>query len=145
MERSLDALSFQPISKVPGAGTSTTWHNYTVVDSQLPNGAAFIYYRLSQTDASGVFTYSPVRTVTITAQAPDFMAYPTRVPTGQPATYYYTGPNEPATIQVLDVLGRVVRTTTVSGVPQGQVPLDSLTAGVYLLRYTTAKASYSGH
>ena len=142
VERSLDARTFGAIGAVAGAGTSTARHDYALLDQQLPAGAALLYYRLRQVDADGTFSYSPVRAVRLKAQAAGFAVYPTKVPTGQAAAYLYTGPGEPATLQVLDLLGRVVRTAQVDGRAQGQVPLQGLASGAYLLRYTSASASF---
>lgn len=72
-----------------------------------------------------------------------FSAYPTHVAVGQNATYRYTGPTGPATLQVFDLLGRLVRRATVMGQAEGEVPLAGLAIGVYLLRYTTASAGFS--
>ena len=144
VERSLDARAFAAVGTLPGAGTSTTRHAYDFLDTRLPAGASLLYYRLRQTDLSGALTYSVVRTVARQPQAAGFAVYPTRVPTGQVATYTYSGPALAGTLQVLDLLGRVVRTSAVDGRAQGEVPLAGLATGSYLLRYTTASASYSG-
>ena len=79
----------------------------------------------------------------LAAQAAGFAVYPTKVPMGETATYLYTGPAEPATLQVFDLLGRIVRTTTVNGRAQGEVPLAGLASGAYLLRYATPTARFS--
>jgi hypothetical protein len=142
VERSLDGRAFTPIGTVAGAGTSAARHNYTLLDTQLPPGATLLYYRLAQTDVSGAITYTPVRTVAL-ASAAGFTVYPTHVATGQPATYLYTGPAGAASIQVLDVLGRPVRTLAVDGRAQGELPLAGLVPGAYLLRYTAATASFT--
>ena len=142
VERSLDARTFGAIGTAAGAGTSTSRHDYTLFDAKLPAGATLLYYRLRQTDIIGDFSYSPVRTVALTALAAGFVVYPTHVPTGQAATYIYTGPTGPATLLVLDMLGRTVRTVTPDGRAQGEVPLAGLAIGSYLLRYTTATGSY---
>ena len=144
VERSRDARLFQGVGTVAGAGTSIVRHDYTLLDNQLPAGATLLYYRLWQTDGSGTLSYSPVRTVALTAQAVGFVVYPTKVPVGQAATYLYTGPAEAGTLQVLDLLGRVVRTAPVDGRAQGEVPLAGLSSGSYLLRYTSATASFGG-
>ena len=144
VERSLDARVFAAVGTVMGAGTSSSRHDYTLLDQKLPAGATLLYYRLRQNDLSGDFSYSPVRTVALAPQAAGFVVYPTHVPTGQAATYLYTGPPEPATLQVLDLLGRVVRTARVDGRAEGEVPLADLAIGSYVLRYTTATASFSG-
>ena len=143
VERSLDARVFAAISSVAGAGTSTVRHDYALLDSQLPAGASLLYYRLRQTDLDGSPHYSPVRTVALTEQAAGFVVYPTKVPIGQAASYLYTGPAGPATLLVLDLLGRTVQTLALDGRAQGQVPLFGLASGAYLLRYTTATASFT--
>ena len=142
VERSLDARAFTALGTVAGAGTSSARHDYAWLDQQLPAGATLLYYRLRQTDAGGDFRYSPVRSVALTPQAAGFAVYPTKVPVGAAATYLYTGPAEPATLQVLDLLGRVVRTVPVDGQAQGVVPLAGLSSGSYLLRYTAASARF---
>ena len=144
VERSVDARTFAAIGTVPGAGTSATAHDYTLLDNQLPAGITLLHYRLRLVDSNGDFTYSPVRSLARPALAAGFGVYPSRVPAGQAATYYYTGPAGPATLQVLDLLGRVLRTTTVDGRAQGDVPLAGLPTGTYLLRFTTATARFSG-
>ena len=144
VERSRDARVFQGVGTVAGAGTSTTRRDYTLLDNQLPAGAALLYYRLRQTDVNGTLSYSPVRTVALTPQAAGFVVYPTKVPVGQTTSYLYTGPAEAGTLQVLDLLGRVVRTTSVDGRAQGEVSLAGLASGSYLLRYATATGSCGG-
>lgn len=142
VERSLDARAFVAVGTVAGAGTSTARHDYALLDQKLPGGAALLYYRLRQTDASGDMSYSPVRSVALAPQTAGFAVYPTRVPTGQAASYIYTGPAGPATLEVLDLLGRVVRTAPADGRAQGEVPLAGLATGAYLLRYTSATARF---
>jgi hypothetical protein len=144
VERSLDGRSFEEVGRLPGAGTTPIAHDYTLLDSRLPGGATLLYYRLRQADLGGQLTYSPMQTVALPFQAAGFVVYPTSVPAGQVATYRYTGPAEGATLRVFDMLGRPVRTVCVDGRPQGEVPLAGLAAGVYLLRYMTATASFGG-
>ncbi len=144
VERSLDARTFVAVGTVAGAGNSTVRRDYSLLDARLPGGATLLYYRLRQTDLSGSFSFSPVRSVALAPVAAGFVVYPTRVPAGQAATYLYTGPAAPATLRVLDMVGRVVRTVAVDGRAEGTVPLTGLAAGSYLLRYTTATASFGG-
>ena len=143
VERSPDARAFAAIGSVAVAGTSATRHDYTLLDQKLPAGAALLYYRLRQTDTNGDFTYSPVRAVALGPQAAGFAVYPTRVPTGQATVYHYTGPAEAGTLEVLDLLGRVVRTTQADGRAQGEVPLQGLATGAYLMRYTSATSRFT--
>lgn len=141
VERSLDGRAFVAIGTVAGAGTSTTRHDYTLLDDHLPAGASLLYYRLAQTDLSGAVTYTPVRIVALAAAGPSFVVYPSHVPVGQTISYLYTGPAGVATVEVLDLLGRVVRSTPVAGGPQGEVTLAGLAPGPYLVHYAAAAAS----
>ena len=143
IEASADGQTFRRIGQVAGHGSTAQPQQYQLTDKAIARYAADpVYYRLRQVDADGTATYSPVRTVRASSAA-GFVVYPTHVPTGQAATYRYTGPAEPATLQVLDALGRTVRSTSLDGRPEGNVPLAGLATGVYLLRYTSATASFS--
>jgi hypothetical protein len=56
VEKSIDGISFVPVSYVDGAGNSLIVNQYSIIDTQLFEGT--IYYRLKQTDFNGSFTYS---------------------------------------------------------------------------------------
>jgi hypothetical protein len=136
VERSVTGASFAAVGTVAGAGTSTTSHNYTLLDKSLPAGATLLYYRLRQNDVNGTFSYSPVRTVALSPQAAGFVIFPTKVPAGEPAQYLYTGPNEPGTLEILNSLGQRLGTVALDGRATGTVPLVNLASGGYLVRYT---------
>ena len=136
VERSHDARTFAAIGTVAGAGTSAARHDYALLDGKLPAGATLLYYRLRQTDLSGDFSYSPVRTVALAPLAAGFVVYPSRLATGQAAQYLYTGPAEAGTLEILNVIGQVLSTVALDGRAQGEVPLAGLATGAYILRYT---------
>ncbi|HNQ12865.1 MAG TPA: T9SS type A sorting domain-containing protein [Bacteroidia bacterium] len=69
IERSGDGKTFEDISKVKGAGNSTTVRNYSAVDPSPLNGIS--YYRLKQTDYDGTSTHSEVVSVNYTAKTPE--------------------------------------------------------------------------
>ena len=144
VERSADGLVFAPLATVAGAGTSSTRHDYALLDARLPAGAALLYYRLAQTDHSGAVVHSPVRAVHLRPTAAAFVVYPTRVGAGQNSSYRYTGPAGPGTLLVTDLVGRVVRRQPVDGRTQGEVPLAGLARGEYLLRYVLEKSRFDG-
>ena len=143
VERSLDGRTFQAVGSLPGVGSSASAHAYSLLDGHLPAGATLLYYRLRQTDRDGTAHYAPLRTVALSAAVAGFVVYPTRVGSGQAASYRYTGPAGAGTLLVLDMLGRPLRTLPVDGSAQGEVPLAGLVTGAYLLRYTTATASFT--
>lgn len=55
IERSSDALSFEPIGQMKGFGTTTEPHFYKLIDSS-PLTQGISYYRLTQTDVNGTVT-----------------------------------------------------------------------------------------
>ncbi|NNK80861.1 MAG: T9SS type A sorting domain-containing protein [Flavobacteriales bacterium] len=58
LEGSIDAVNFQVITEMPGAGFSSSMLSYEILD-RYPS-AAVNYYRLKQTDYDGSFTYSDI-------------------------------------------------------------------------------------
>lgn len=56
IERSSDALYWESIAELDGAGNSTSPISYAYTDAYAPYG--WLYYRLKQTDFDGSFSYS---------------------------------------------------------------------------------------
>ncbi len=61
IERSFDAIDFQVVGRVDGAGNSTSNLSYSLTDMKPYAGVT--YYRLKQTDYNGDFTISDMITV----------------------------------------------------------------------------------
>ncbi len=74
VERSRDGVRFDPVLRVPGAGTSTARIDYFEVDPRPLAGTS--YYRLRQTDYDGTSTLSTVVAVQMPVRANDFKVYP---------------------------------------------------------------------
>lgn len=58
IERSGDAQNFTSIEQLPGSGTTTISHSYSIKDFSVPEG--LVYYRLKQVDFDGKFSYSEI-------------------------------------------------------------------------------------
>lgn len=58
VERSTDAIAFEPVLQLSGAGNSASMLHYSTVDQNPLAGIS--YYRLRQTDFNGTSTVSPV-------------------------------------------------------------------------------------
>jgi hypothetical protein len=135
VERSVDGQSFGAVGTVSGAGTSSTRHTYSLLDKQLPYGAASLYYRLRQLDADGSIRYSPVRVVqldkaTVPAQ---LLAYPN--PAHEAVRIKLLGPASSAPVEVYDATGRLLRTLPAPAPgTEASLPLAGLPAGLYVLR-----------
>lgn len=61
VQRSVDGTNFQNLIRMSGAGTSTHTNTYASIDKNPSVGTN--YYRLMFTDASGINTYSEVKTI----------------------------------------------------------------------------------
>lgn len=82
IENSTDGVNFNTVANVDGAGNSDAVLFYSYIDKKPVNGLSF--YRLKQTDFSGEFTYSELRSVRIerTFKA-NYSAYPNPVTKGE--------------------------------------------------------------
>lgn len=129
VQRSADGRSFGTIGRAAAAGISSIPLSYTLRDPQLLPGTS--YYRLQQVDLDGTATYSPV--VAVTHEVRSLTAAP------NPATglVHLTGPlvaGTSARVQLLDPLGRCVRTATGSASQSSfDLPLTGLPTGCYVL------------
>lgn len=131
IESSLDGHTFVQLAQVPGRGNSTLAQAYEYVDAQFAHApAGVVYYRLRQVDTDGHTTYSPVRTLRNEATAA-LHVYPS--PTAATANVLVSGAAS-ATVQLLDVQGRLLATVPVGAAGTAQLPTAGLAAGLYLVR-----------
>ena len=128
IERSRDAIHFEPIKKIAGAGNSMTTINYETYDRNPYSGTS--YYRLKQTDFDGTYSYSDIRTVRV------YESFKARIypnPTSQNETFIIeVDTDDVYTIQVTDLSGRTVLTKT--NLRDQRIELDArFKAGVYIV------------
>ncbi|TAL59117.1 MAG: T9SS type A sorting domain-containing protein [Bacteroidetes bacterium] len=104
VECSQNGLHFEEVTRVTGAGNTSTTHNYSAVDNEPYNGIS--YYRLRQTDFNGQFTYSNI--VRVNLPAGDVMlVYPNPSGKDEPFNVSISGKKGKKTVIVLrDLLGR---------------------------------------
>ncbi len=74
IEKSLDGTNFSIITKLPGAGNSSTMNTYTSVDRNPTLGIS--YYRLKQTDYNGRFERTDWYSVNIEKDINGLLIYP---------------------------------------------------------------------
>ncbi|MDO7846975.1 T9SS type A sorting domain-containing protein [Hymenobacter sp. M29] len=133
VEVSPDGWAFRPVgSPVPGQGTTNTPTDYAFTDPNLLTYAtALVYYRLRQVDTDGTASYSPVRTIALTAAATGLALYPNPASTG--ATL--TGTRPGTVVQMYDALGRAVTAATADATGTATLALPfGLATGVYVVR-----------
>ena len=77
IERSYDAVSFEEIARVKGAGNSKEVQSYSFKDD--PPVSGLIYYRLSQTDFDGTMEVFSLKVVNLRAFQNTTIVYPTNI------------------------------------------------------------------
>lgn len=81
VERAGRDLSFDEVARVPGVGTSSTPHAYSITDDNPFAGR--LYYRLKQTDVDGTVSYAGIRSIDIPASDKSLSVYPNPTTDGQ--------------------------------------------------------------
>jgi Cellulase (glycosyl hydrolase family 5)/Secretion system C-terminal sorting domain len=106
IERSFDGKTFQKIGQVKAIGNSVTPQNYTYLDQNPLNNVN--YYRIQQTDLDGRTQVSNVVSVRMGNGKGKIVIAPN--PAKDNVILNFDGELEQATLQVYDLLGRVVLT-----------------------------------
>ena len=132
VERSPDAIHYDPILHVPGAGNSQQVLEYGDRDPEPLSGLS--YYRLRQTDQNGTSTVSGAVPVYFHGHGREALA----VLQGAEGTFVLHGFATGSTLEVLDLTGRVVARSTVVSEGLAPVPTERLPHGVYVLRINDA-------
>lgn len=107
IERSKDAINFEELKRVKGAGNSTQMLSYKDVDENPYMGKSF--YRLRQTDFNGSYTYSDIREVNISdlTTVNDFV-YPNPTENVVNVTFEDIQSLDPINVKLFDNLGQIV-------------------------------------
>jgi hypothetical protein len=137
--------NFAAIGTVKGNGTTLATQQYDLLDRQAPIGTA--YYRLRQTDFNGV---SRVVGNVISLHRQSIANHSISiapVPANTTAQISFTANEGIATVQLYDINGKLhinqALTVGQNGLAAYQANLNSLSAGVYLVRITDSKGIVS--
>lgn len=128
VERGTDALHFDPLLQVPGAGNSHSLLHYTDVDLAPLEGLS--YYRLRQTDLDGTSEVSDAVPVFFRGSGMQSLT----VLYGEDAIHLRHGFAAGSTVEVLDLTGRLLLRTTITGTGLFRLPTEELARGIYLIR-----------
>lgn len=141
IERSTDAINFETIGQVDGAGNTDDLINYRYTDTNPVAGVT--YYRLKQVDTNGEFEHSEIKRVYLQALQEEitWKLYPNPLASGELLVLEHNGTANatPLSFQILGLDGRRVAHGQYEYRPQ-QIFIDTqgFPAGMYLLRITTA-------
>lgn len=135
VERSSDANAFEEVTRVKGAGNSTTPLSYTANDLSALEGIS--YYRLKQTDFDGHYKYSGV--VTVQQKTDVFAIVNTQYSETQNSIQLQLSndADRMVNIELYDLTGKKMCALSqqISGTsPEIIIPAGGLAHGIYLLR-----------
>jgi hypothetical protein len=145
LQRSVDAVDWQVISKVNGQGTSTQTTSYKGLDKELNHD--MYYYRLKQVDFDGKFTYTKtisLENLSNSSKVGLTLVYP------NPATEYinlsYYSPSiDEVQLSIMDVQGRKVKVFTFNlekGQSMTRLNLQGLAKGYYFIKIVSQTGFY---
>ena len=138
VERSETGEKFTEILAVKGAGTKSSESVYSVYD-QLPK-PGITYYRLKQTDYSGVFTYSRIVKVDMPSRL-FWSIYPNPVAGSELNVRMLEGDlGNDVQIRLSDASGHELFTKVIQRLATTDITIDleqKLSAGVYILSVAT--------
>ncbi|MBA2249962.1 MAG: T9SS type A sorting domain-containing protein [Chitinophagaceae bacterium] len=138
VERSTDGHLFSNVSTLPGNGTTSIEHTYSILDDVESQTAAIVYYRLKQTDLDGKSSYSRVVAVKLKGELHPVSVSP------NPFTSYLNvnlgwSKAEVVSAKVYNVQGKEVSSKTVQMVKgTNYIKLDDLSnlpSGNYIIQF----------
>ena len=142
IEKSKDAIVWEEVSMVDGAGNSNATLNYNDVDVSPYSGLS--YYRLKQTDFNGDYTYSDLVPISID---PDYDVTVFPNPTqGNITLNYSTVSLEDLYVRVVDLSGNIVFENTFNEILEGNNSLEisssSFAAGMYFVQISNNNKTF---
>lgn len=136
IERSTDAIHWEIVTTVPGAGNSSSTLHYQAIDHSPHFGTS--YYRLKQTDYDGKFEYFNIRTIHFqNTPGNNFSVYPNPAQHKvQVATNF-----ESYVVEVMNLTGQLVLTKNNAR----ELDVSVLNPGTYLVRLRPEKGELLQH
>ncbi|MFA6923799.1 MAG: T9SS type A sorting domain-containing protein [Bacteroidales bacterium] len=122
IERSKDAIAFEPVITIDGAGNSIGLISYSAVDATPLPGLS--YYRLKQTDYNGAYKYFPTKTVRI-----DCIEACIRIDQNTRTLSIFTNICG-LTFSLFDMEGNAIVITKMNG---NMISISNLASGIYVL------------
>jgi hypothetical protein len=129
IERSSDGVSFIKIGKVNSVN-ATGINNYSSEDIQPLKGINF--YRLKQVDIDGRFTYSNINKVLFENFGDAVNIYPN--PAKDYIQFDFASKQKTILINLFDMQGRLIRTTTLANVLPLKLNVEILSKGNYVIQ-----------
>ncbi len=146
VERSQDAVNFEPVGRVDGKGNYNGLSKYTLTDFNPLTGVS--YYRLKQTDFDGKYSYSDIISVNYVTSTPfdgpSMKLFPNPTTRGSDVKMELSGlsPNKEILVVVTNVLGQQMYSKVIVSDTNGNIlyavdPYNQLPSGTYVVVATS--------
>ena len=133
IERAKDAIHFNPIGTIDGAGNSNIQLHYNFVDDSPTSGIN--YYRLKQTDFNGDYTHSSI--IAINNELTDFSIF-----VNNNLLYIKLSTTDfIGKLVIYDINGRKIIESTINS--NLKIDLSSYKKGIYIYRLISGNNSFS--
>ena len=139
IQHSTDGSSYTDIGTVTAIGSGANSYAYTDNNPTPYPLNGVLYYRLQSVDKEGTCTYSKVVSVQLTVDRLPLTIAPN--PSKDKVTVMG---NHISSVQVIDNLGRVIKTQTLKDATNPTLSVNALPVGVYHLRVQTTDGKVSG-
>jgi hypothetical protein len=144
VEKGKDALNFEVVGTVRGAGNSNSTRAYSLVDIHPFSGLS--YYRLKQTDFDGKFTHSKIVAVNFNNKNNlDLLVYPNPNKSGDDVSISILGSlNSTVYLDIYDGMGkkqysRTLKTNSENDNLTITVPSQLFSPGIYIITATSGE------
>lgn len=145
IERSADGEQFETIGTMLGAGTTNVPQQYSFLDAKPYKG--YNYYRLRQVDYDGTSSYSHIELVSFAPEAFESLTLAPNPVEEQLQITLQGMADAPATITVIDALGKVVEqrnnVALSSGSANLSIDMRAHPDGFYYIRVLQGGSTYS--
>ncbi|MEM9887479.1 MAG: GEVED domain-containing protein [Bacteroidota bacterium] len=136
VQRSINGKVFEHLDKIAGAGNSTGYNEYQLIDD---THAQTQYYRLKMIDEDGTYEYSDVIAVSsdCDTKSVDLSVYPSPIDKHEFLTVEFSASSHTTKLIITDLMGQQLIQLDVYTIDEGrikfQVDVSSLAAGVYFI------------
>lgn len=131
IERSGDALNWEVVGTIAGAGNSNSYKNYSYSDNSTIQNNDVIYYRLKQTDFNGNFEYFSPIGIASCSEDLKVLVYPN--PVSDQLYIQFTEGSEFYTAILQSSEGKLIFSEKLNATQINVLNVSDITSGVYFL------------
>lgn len=141
VQRGLPGGKFRTIGRINAKGFSETPTPYNFVDTDLPEGHKFVFYRLRVVNVDNTEGYSPIIKINIESiNDMQLKLIPNPTTTANETLLQFATPRRgEATVSITSIMGVQIhkfKVKTLAGLNRVVLPVSNLQAGIYVIRVT---------